>query len=514
MRDANGQLLSSADGIGNKTAFTYDHDGNLTSQTDPCGQLGATCATSSPPCPSGSTCASGTPACPAGATCPTPSHTVEMVYDHADRLTRQTSLRGLAADGTPTTLSVDDSYDALGRLEYESGPAAAGGGSYGATSNHYEYDGVGNLDAATDRNGHRSEWEYDAVNRLTSRTDPTQSTTRYSYLGNGREVKAEDATHVASYTIYDPTGRPLQQFDGAGNIWSVGYKPDGAPSYTQDPDGVRTNYVTDGNDRVTQVNGQGLTTSYGYDKDGVNNSVTHGSGTSSATSKGCDDYRGRLSMSFDALGYKTVYEYDSADRLIARYDPGRNGSAIQQAATACPADEANPDVPAGVNPRAFSYDANGRLTSAADELEYTNSYTYDVAGDLTKQVLPKGGADAYSYAYNRDGYQVSQTDPANHATHYTPDAVGQTLLTTTPDAAGQWKLVANTFDDNGQLTCRQAKQVAATEPPTDPATQFTACTSETPCSSARINNGYDDAGRLTKYFGRKQFDNRRYDLRL
>jgi RHS repeat-associated protein len=131
--------------------------------------------------------------------------------------------------------------------------------------------------------------------------------------------------------------------------------------------------------------------------------------------------------------------------------------------------------PAG-NVTTYAYDDDGRLASSveprghvvgADPLDYTTSYAYDPAGNLTSTTDPL--QNVTTYTYDRVGHRKTRTDANLHTLTWTYDELGRLTKVKAHDNSE----TGYGYDDLGNLSSRtDAKQHVT-------------------------NFGYDDDGRLT-----------------
>jgi YD repeat-containing protein len=228
------------------STMLYDADGNVTSMTDPLGNV------------------------------------TEYVYDGADRETEEIDAQvydSLTAsnvnpttvtsyDGDGNVLTVTDpngnvttyTYDAAGREVSELDPNPTNGTASGGPLTTYAYDAAGNVSSVTDPLSHTTDYDYDALGRQTEVMQPTiydivtasnvNSTTLTAYDGN---------TNVLSVT--DPNGNETDYaYDQFGNMITMTQpSPDGIlarpiASYTYDNLG----------DELSMTDSMSRETTYGY----------------------------------------------------------------------------------------------------------------------------------------------------------------------------------------------------------------------------------------------------------
>lgn len=298
-----------------------------------------------------------------------------------------------------------------------------------------EYDAVGNAIAEIDAQGYRTVSEYDVLNRRIKVTNALGQSTQYSYDSLGRMVTETDALGRVTTHEYDALNRRTATTFADGSQVRTVYDALGRKTADIDPLGQRTEYQYDASSRLTQVkNALGHITQYAYNQAGHKTSqtdalgrvtkwvytsygaVSHHTLPNSRSRSHNYDSKNRLSEMYDFNGQRTVYRYDSNDRLIARQYHSNSGQTIQH------------------------YDAAGQLIR--DELvdqqgnaQVTN-YRYDAMGRLVEELKPSGDRLNYVYDHNGNKTQLTHTPVNGQAvvTQYTYDALNR--LTSVTDAQG------------------------------------------------------------------------------
>ena len=369
------------------TTFTYDANGNLITTTDPLG------------------------------------NSTQRVYDAVSRLTSLTDPRGLSTlfryDGLNRVTEIADARQGITRFSYDAnGNLLTVSDAKNQTTTYtynnmdrlatrkdalnrqesYQYDLAGNLSQFTDRKNQQTTFIYDALNRRTTATYP-DSTTTFIYDSVGRLTKASD-TATGAGTIdfaYDTLDRLIQEVTGQGAV-----------NYQYDVLGRRTQMVSNGQQpvtygydaasRLTQVAQGSLTVGLGYDNANRRTSLTYPNGTS--TSYGYDiasRLTGITHLGPSGIIEALTYQYDAAGNRTSLTRNNDTASLLPAAVVAATYDAANEQtVFAGV---ALTYDNNGNLMS-----DGTNTYVWDARNRL---VAISGGATA-SFIYDVLGRRVSK----------------------------------------------------------------------------------------------------------
>ncbi|WP_308314609.1 LamG-like jellyroll fold domain-containing protein [Streptomyces gilvus] len=281
-------------------------------------------------------------------------------YDFEDNNTKTT-----LADGSYTVTDYNVNDDPTATRSYDSN----GTFLYGTSQ---QYDGNGNLVAATDANQHTTRWTYDAAGTITQQVEPVDAT-----------------TSITTSFGYDQAGNRTRFTDGRGNSWRYGYTPWGqqekvieptTSQYTSAADSTTTfAYDADGNVTSATAPG-GVTTSMTYDDNGQLKTMS-GSGAEAASA--------RHSFSYDADGRVTSADTDEA---------GTTGAVDHQASTH----------------DAFTYDDRGDVLTATGSAG-SSSFTYNDDGSMLTRT---DAAGTQSYGYDTAG-RLSSLDDAASGTHLT-----------------------------------------------------------------------------------------------
>lgn len=448
--DLNGREISRTDPVGGVWRTTYDAAGRILTETDPTGAVTRRTWT-----------ALGQPATvvdPLG-------RTTTYHYDAAGRVVRVVDPMGgvtryvYDADGrrlsttTPAGLATSFRY-ADGLLSVSIDPRG--------WVTRYQYTADGDRSAVISPSGAVQRYEYDRAHRITASVDPRGGVTRYAYDAAGNLITITDAKGAATRFTYDVNRRETTMTDPLGRVTRREYDAASNLAAVIDPSGRTVRRTYDAAERLTGMTSGNDAVSFAYDAAGRRTSMTDGTGT---TRYGYDAV-GRLttvtgpdgavlSAGLDAAGQRTRltypdgstvrYEYDLCGRLVGlrdsragevvyaldpdgrllteqlprrwarryRYDGGLL-SAFREIRDGVPAIEAR-----------MRYDADARLIERIGG-DVTETYSYDVAGQLTRFARRGGGRDAdeVALAYDAVGNRTSLTR-AGEQTRYTYDAADQ-----------------------------------------------------------------------------------------
>jgi RHS repeat-associated protein len=430
--NADGQMTSTTDPDGNVTAYTYDGDGNKLTVTDGLGDVTTTVYDKDSRV-SSVTDGSGTSAAT------TTTNTYNILAAKCPSPPTGTLYCTQATNGLGNTTT--SYYNGLNQLIETAAPNTTQ-----QTPTTYTYDLVGNELTMTNGSGKTTN-TYDADNEL--------KTVAYSNTQSGYTTP-----HGVTYT-YDADGNRTQMVDGTGT----------------------TTYTYDGFERLISVkNGAGNTVTYGYDPDSNVTCLSYpnsGSTTCATASSGTGlvtyafDGAGELSTMKDWLGNTTSFSYDHDSNLTTTTLP--SGTATSVADTYDPTDaltgttvttSGTPTTLASLTRNAdkniattstsstiYGYDALNRVTTGT-----TASYGYDSASELTS-ITPNGGSTTTTQTYNSDGQLCwagigtgTCSSPPTGATIYGFNSVGERTGAVTQSGA----TTSYSWDQDGDLLCETA----------------------------------------------------------
>jgi RHS repeat-associated protein len=405
-----GEETSTTDPLGNVTTMSYDQLGDLTSKTDPGGGVST------------------------------------YTYDPAGEQTSVTD---------PTGARTQATYDGFGELVTSTDIVRQNTSAAYTTS--YNYDDAGNLTSEISPTGVRVSGTYNALGQQVSATDGAGNIASFTYNLDGDLAKTTLPDGTAAVTSFDLAERPVSQsyLNPAGTVLrteSVGYNGDGDPTSETDFLGNTSTATYDAIGlRTSQTEpvsaSKNITVSFGYDLNGDETALTGGNGNTTYTAYNSLGLPAQTTEPSTAA-YSSVADttttdsYDANGELVNQAQPGgvqvsdtynANGDLTGQSGSGASAPTAS---------RTFSYDADGRVLTAATAAAGTagsfgyqaptsESFSYDDRGLL---LAAAGSAGSSSYSYNGSGQQTSVTDAAGTSS-FTYDSAGR--LATDADAASR-----------------------------------------------------------------------------
>jgi RHS repeat-associated protein len=343
--DRAGNVLTSTDGRGTSTSFTYDPTGLVLTEKQPTA-AGATINTS-------------------------------FGYDLAGNRTRYTDGRG---NGFWTT------YNSWGLPESTIEPATAAYPNAADRTFTTTYDAAGQAVAVASPGGVSQTYTYDSMGELTAQagTGAAASTrTRsfgYDLGGRMTSFSAPGGTNTVSY---DDRGLPVTIAGPSGNS-SFSYTADGSTASRTDAAGT-TAYTYDGAGRLATLKNPaaGSDLTYDYDNDSAVSKITYG-GTGNARS-----------FSYDGLKRVTADELKTAGGTsIAKIGYGWDANSNETSKTTT-------NFNGTTTTNTYGYDLADRLTSWNNGTA-TVGYTYDEAGNRT-------GNGSTTYTYDQRNRLVSDS---------------------------------------------------------------------------------------------------------
>jgi RHS repeat-associated protein len=328
------------------------------------------------------------------------------------------------ANGTPTAIVAPHgqrtalTVDANGFLDSVTNPANE------ADLLGYTADGL--LTSLTDPRGGVHSFSYDALGRLQQDTDPA---------GGFSALSRVDGTNNYTVSLTTALGRTstyLVENLATGDLRLVDTDPSGHQTVEQiGTNGTRTTAVPDGT-VTTIVHGPDprfgmqapLASSLTVDTPGGLSSTTMTSRTVALA-----DPVNPLSLltqmdTININGRTYTSAFDAAQSRITTTTPAGRQTVSQIDSQA----RVTSEQVTGLDPLAYSYDAQGRLTTISQG-----------TGPSTRTT---------TLAYNAEGYLDSITDPLSRSVSFAYDSAGRVLQQTLPDG----RVINYTYDGNGNVT--------------------------------------------------------------
>ena len=292
----------------------------------------------------------------------------------------------------------------------------------------YGYDDKGDLVSVTDVGGNETKLGYDGSHLLTGITDP-------------RGVRA-------ARNEYDAEGRLIATVDASGRRIAYAHNLDGRRSTVTDRLGNTTLYVYDDRGNVLSVtDGNGHTTTHTYDENGRRSTTTDALGNTTQYRYTKD---GRLLSMTNALGLKVENAYTTKNELLTVHAFG-----VKQAEFAYDGSGQLTQITDALgNVKRYEYLGGGRPKSITDAIGTVMQFTYDSSNNVSSTT--NGAGETATFAYDKDGNAVSKTltrsgeNGANKVLTetYQYDVYGNVTRTVYPDGT----FVAMEYDVVGNRT--------------------------------------------------------------
>lgn len=483
--NANHQVLTNWNALGEQTIYTYDGSNRVTSVSRPTGLLttntygsdgylsttidkdgGTSIRTNSYTWTNGLV---RTHTDPRGLT-------ITNTWDNLQRLTRRDFPDNTSVQYTYDKLDLVQAIDRMGftnRAEYNSVRQKIRDINARGFTNTYNYCACGALDSVVDPLGNTTSYTYDNVGRVTEIVHPGGSLTvnkTYDLLGRLTKVTDSAGLNVTNWysnqglllassnafgriqsTIYDVEDHATNHVDASGISVAMAYDDlDRLISRTY-PDGGVERFAYSAKGMIAYTNHLSKVTRHGYDAlgrktvetnanleevrftySGPSDLLTLTDGKNQVTTWKYDQY-GRMTNKQDHVGTNIfVYKYDANNRLTNRWTPAKTNTFYAYDA-AGNLTGVNYEVSTDLS---LAYDALNRLTNMVDAVGPT-SYTFNNAGLLASEDGPWAN-DAVTYAYNnrlRSSLSLDQPNASPWAQSYGYDSAKRLTPITSPAGA-------------------------------------------------------------------------------
>jgi RHS repeat-associated protein len=356
------------------TKFGYDGAGHLTSTDVNCTTSGTT-----PPNPASSCTGAGTQDASTNLITAYTWTSNDQLLDETDPLGRVTH-HGYDSFGNETTLVQN----------YVSGQGATGSQNVTTSRAFDQASAAGKAGiptSTTDALGVVTTYTYDALGRATTETDPGDSTepgvtitTTYDEFGNLLiETQAWTGSSLTTTHAYDNANHETSVIDSTGVATSTTYDAAGN-DLTSTAGGVTTTKTFDALGRTVTETVSGATTNTAYDPAGHVVSTVAPDGST-------------VTSGYDLYGNELTETTVDTDNTLS-----------------------------GDLTRSYSYDLLGRVLSSTDYAGTTTTYAYDRDGHVA--TMSVAGA-LTSYAYDRAGNLLSTKNPGGDVTATVVDALNR-----------------------------------------------------------------------------------------
>jgi RHS repeat-associated protein len=354
-----------------------------------------------------------------------------------DALGHATNITSVTGGGYPETIVDPNSvtttltYDARQRL-LTSSVSTSGG----ARTTTFTVDPTGEITKLNPPDNTYRTYTYDTAHRLTKITDPYSDYIQYTLDALSDTTQAEIESGPTEYKNHTAT------FDALGRA-------------------------------LTDVGGQGQTTTFTYDADG--NALTIKDGVGNTTTRVFDALN-RLSKSTDANSGVAQWTYDAHDRPLTGEDQNSHTTSYVYNGFGDVIQQTSPDTGTTV----YHYDNNGNLTSKTDALGIVTNQLFDKLDRVLYTTYPADPSETAYFNYDQTGTGYS---------------FGIGRLTSVQDPIGT---LTRAYDERGNLLTEKRTNVGATSTWTTSYTYNPASRtlSTTYPDGTVVNFAYDGPGRV------------------
>ena len=386
----------------------------------------------------------------------------KTAFDSAGNPTTLTWVKNFAAGSGPS-LTLNRDASKLNVLSLTR-TGNRNGTTVNETTPTFTYDSLNRLTAGVDARWYPTTASYDALDRLITTSDALGKTHRQTYDANGNLTQTEliDAAGGTNSRIdstavqLDARDRPIALMDYAGNRRTMSYDEAGNLITRTSPDHFTLSFEYDPNNRVTAAfDAEGNRVYTQLDTQGRPLTLTDPNGnTVNYSYWGSTTYDGRLKRSTppaipgQSAGRATEMDYDANGNVIQTRAIAGDGSSTRQS-------------------YAF-YDELGRVTRSVSPPDDTGNrrqtcYSYDTLSNLTQlragattdvvsATCPGSPAVQLTQTWDDFGELLSRSDALNRTWSYTYDTYGNLVSSQSPEQLKTGSSTKTTFTYDPSLT--------------------------------------------------------------
>ena len=288
----------------------------------------------------------------------------------------------------------------------------------------------------------------------------------YSYDAEGTMTQVTDATGTSTFT-HNPFGELTSATNGARQVTGYGYDADGNTTSITYPLPATATWATS------------PTVTYSYDHADHLTGITDFNGKQLTISRTADGLPGSAILGATGDTITTGYDNTDSPTTIALKNSTSTLQSFGYSYSPAGTILSETDTPTSPRtPAAYSYDAQGRVTSMTPGSGAALNYGFDASSNLT--TLPAGASASYDHAS-----ELTSSVSGGTATGYTYDASGQRLTAT----QGSTKIASASWNGAGQLTSYSNPAANMSAAAYD-ATGHRASTTITPAGGSATTQGY------------------------
>lgn len=378
----------------------------------------------------------------------------------------------------------DYEYDNLGRLI----SLITAKGTSDEAIERFEYDNAGNRTALIDANGHRTQFGYDNANRLTQVKSPVVANTALAFDGVNDAVQFSNSIgnfgtgdFTVEFWVRSTSSSVIRYIIGKrlacshGSYWDVGLTTGGKVRAAVDQNSAGLNYnvllgsavVTDGQWHHVAITRDAATLSILID--GQLDATNQGAGTANLSNtasllmadhpcvgtSGYGKFQGQVdqvrlwsvartpaqvqgsmnqSLRGTESGLLACWRCDegSGRRVYDQTDNHHHGTLVGGPVWVDLEGSLSTPTPVEMLVTAYTYDKAGNLTKETDARNHSTQYEYGALNRRTKTIDANNGETVFGY--DGAGNLKSVVDPLNHATEFRYDQRNRLIETIDPEA--------------------------------------------------------------------------------
>ncbi|MGH8332528.1 MAG: RHS repeat protein, partial [Pseudomonas sp.] len=377
---------------------------------------------------------------------PMGNHTAAHVMDNAGKLTKQHQwlydqlgrlLHSVGASGqasrmqydlnnnpittvTPRDTSYSSAYDPLDRLVKSTDPLNG--------SSQFKYDAQDNLTHVGDARGVNTQYHFDGLGNLTQLDSPDSGTSKYKYDAAGNITEKTDARGVVTSYAYDALNRMVTRRYPANPKLDIRFQYDSIAAGNK------------GVGRITAIEDMNGVQSYFYDAQGNHIAQQHTPSTDGVAQSGQIGYGYDSTNKLNRIDYPDGFSIHYLRNAIGQVNQVQmqrgedKPIAFAQDLTYLPFGPLKSLTWNNGTTLQRTYDLDYRLT-AQTVAGWSNAYTYDSIGNVTK--VQSSSFGDLNYSYDALDRLTEETNAIRQQT-FTYDAVGnRTNKTLTPLVEGK-----------------------------------------------------------------------------
>jgi RHS repeat-associated protein len=452
------------------------------------------------------------------------------------------SIVSISRDSSGRVVSIQDLSGTQLTYAYQRGRLIGFKDGEGYTSS-YRYDSNGRLNELIDpMNRPFAKTTYDAQGRMTSTTNRDGRVIHYGHSPTNQQQIIEDANGAITVLEFDSQGNLVRETDALGGVTEREFDSSGNQTLTRDPLGREIRRAFDAVGRVISgVDASGATTVFTYDIQGNLLSETSPLGVTvryeydargnlikkiesdgTISIRRTNDERGNVTEESNALGERTIQEFDSLGRPVAIIDPLGNRVELQRGADGVPTER----IDALGNRTHFTVDRRGLITAirgpdgktvnrefnpigenTAASNGHGSPIQYEVNADGRETLFTDALGNARERIYDLAGNLISVVDPYGRVTNHEYDALGRRIKTIHPDGSFisiKYDAVGNLVEQTDELGFKTRFDYDTSDRPVRTVDPLGRITTQQYDLLGRLVAVSDPAGRITRYI----YDNR------